>query len=35
MKSVCAFDKGWETFAIISNLVGKGQKNPKKKRRMS
>jgi hypothetical protein len=26
---VCAFDKGWETFAIIPNLVEKGQKNPK------
>jgi len=26
---VCAFDKGWETFAIIPSLVGKGQKNPK------
>lgn len=27
---MCAFDKGWETFAIIPNLVGKGQKKPKK-----
>jgi hypothetical protein len=23
--------KGWETFAIIPNLVGKGQKSPPKK----